>query len=67
MAAQKVEHYEIASYGGLAQLATTLGLDEVAGLLNETLEEEKEADTMLTGIAENEVNYSAAEEGEGND
>jgi len=67
MAAQKVEHYEIASYGGLAQLATTQGLDEVAGLLNETLEEEKEADTMLTGIAENEVNYSAAEEGEGND
>ena len=67
MAAQKVEHYEIASYGGLAQLATTLGLDEVAGLLNETLEEEKEADTMLTGIAENDVNYSAAEEGESND
>lgn len=65
MAAQKVEHYEIACYGGLAQLATTLGLDEVSDLLNETLEEEKEADVMLSDIAENDVNYSAAEEGEG--
>lgn len=64
MAAQKVEHYEIASYGGLAQLATTLGMDEAAELLTATLEEEKEADKMLSGIAENDVNYSAAEEGE---
>lgn len=64
LAAQKVEHYEIATYGGLAQLATTLGLDEVAELLTTTLEEEKEADSMLTGIAENNVNYNAAEEGE---
>ena len=62
MAAQKVEHYEIATYGGLAQLATTLGLEEAAGLLTATLDEEKEADTMLTDIAENNVNYSAAEE-----
>ena len=67
LAAQKVEHYEIATYGGLAQLATTLGLDDVAELLTATLEEEKEADSMLSGIAENDVNYSAAEEGEGND
>lgn len=66
MAAQKVEHYEIASYGGLTQLATTLGLDEVAELLNATLEEEKETDLLLTEIAENNVNYSAAEE-EGED
>ncbi len=64
LAAQKVEHYEIATYGGLAQLATTLGLDEVADLLTATLEEEKEADTMLSAIAENDVNYSAAEERE---
>lgn len=64
LAAQKVEHYEIATYGGLAQLATTLGLDEVAELLTATLEEEKEADTMLSAIAENDVNYSAAEERE---
>lgn len=62
LAAQKVEHYEIATYGGLAQLATTLGLDEVAELLATTLDEEKEADSMLSGIAENEVNYNAAEE-----
>jgi len=67
LAAQKVEHYEIATYGGLAQLATTLGLDEVAELLTVTLEEEKEADTMLSGIAENDVNYSAAEEEDSND
>ncbi len=62
MAAQKVEHYEIATYGGLAQLATTLGYDEAAQLLTATLDEEKEADTMLTDIAEKNVNYSAAEE-----
>lgn len=62
LSAQKVEHYEIATYGGLAQLATTLGLDEVAELLTATLEEEKEADVMLSGIAESDVNYSAAEE-----
>ena len=64
MAAQKVEHYEIATYGGLAQLATTLGLTEVADLLNETLAEEKEADSLLTDIAENNINYEAAEEQE---
>jgi ferritin-like metal-binding protein YciE len=62
MAAQKVEHYEIATYGGLAQLARTLGEDEVAELLEETLDEEKETDELLTGIAENDVNYEAAEE-----
>ena len=62
MAAQKVEHYEIATYGGLVQLATTLGMDDAAELLKANLEEEKEADTMLSDIAENDVNYSAAEE-----
>lgn len=64
LAAQKVEHYEIATYGGLAQLATTLGLSEVADLLNQTLAEEKEADQSLTGIAENDINYEAASEEE---
>lgn len=59
MAAQKVEHYEIATYGGLAQIATTMGLDEVADLLNETLEEEKETDELLTEIAENNINWEA--------
>ncbi len=62
ISAQKVEHYEIAAYGGLAQLANTLELNEVASLLETTLEEEKEADETLTGIAENDINYQAAEE-----
>lgn len=61
-AAQKVEHYEIATYGGLAQLAETLGLSEAQQLLHTTLEEEKQTDVLLTGIAENHVNYEASEE-----
>lgn len=64
LAAQKVEHYEISTYGGLAQLARTLGEEEAAGLLAQTLEEEKQTDVLLTGIAENSVNYQAAEEEE---
>lgn len=62
LASQKVEHYEIATYGGLAQLAVTLGLTEIAALLTQTLNEEKEADKALTAIAENNINYEAAEE-----
>lgn len=64
LSAQKVEHYEIATYGGLAQLATTLGLNDISGLLEESLAEEKEADLMLSDIAENEINYEASEEAE---
>ena len=64
LAAQKVEHYEISTYGGLHQLATTLGLTEVADLLKQTLEEEKQTDLLLTEIAENGVNYEAAGEEE---
>jgi ferritin-like metal-binding protein YciE len=64
MAAQKVEHYEIATYGGLAQIATTMGLDEAADLFNETLEEEKETDKLLTEIAENNINWEAEQETE---
>ncbi len=64
LAAQKVEHYEIATYGGLVQLSKTLGLDDLASLLEETLQEEKDADSTLTDIAENSVNYQAAEEEE---
>src|ERR1700748_1352175 len=52
LAAQKVEHYEISTYGGLRQLATTLGLEDVAAILGKTLVEEKEADESLTAIAE---------------
>lgn len=61
-AAQKVEHYEIATYGGLAQLAETLGLSQASQILHTTLEEEKQTDLLLTTIAENHVNYEASEE-----
>ena len=67
MAAQKVEHYEIATYGGLVQLAKTMGQDEIAEILGQTLEEEKEADLKLTSIAENDLNYQAEEEGDGDE
>ena len=50
-AAQRVEHYEIAGYGTVRTLAEQLGLDDAAGLLNETLDEEGEADKKLTKIA----------------
>ena len=63
LAGQKVEHYEISTYGGLAQLARTIGRDDVASILAETLAEEKEADELLTSVAENGVNYESAEEG----
>jgi ferritin-like metal-binding protein YciE len=62
LAAQKIEHYEIASYGGLAQLAKTLGLEEIKNLLGQTLEEEKQTDELLTQVAENNINVTAAEE-----
>ena len=59
-AGQKVEHYEIASYGTLCAFAKTLGEDEVASLLQQTLDEEKEADQTLSEIAESSVNMEAA-------
>ncbi len=58
-AAQKVEHYEIASYGSLVELAKKLGYEEAAGLLAETLEEEKATDEKLNELAINEVNDEA--------
>jgi ferritin-like metal-binding protein YciE len=60
-AAQKVEHYEIASYGTVRTWAQLLGKSEVASLLEESLEEEKETDEKLTTIAEAYVNQEAAE------
>ena len=63
MAAQKVEHYEIATYGGLVSLAQTMGLDEAAGLLSQTLEEEKQTDASLSEIAENDINWEAELDG----
>jgi len=62
MAAQKAEHYEIATYGGLVQLAKTMGRTDIADLLHTTLEEEKETDQKLTDIAENNINFQAMEE-----
>lgn len=61
-AAQKAEHYEIATYGGLATLARTLGYQQVSEILEKTLLEEKQADEMLTYIAENGINYAASQE-----
>ena len=60
-ACQKVEHYEIATYGTLRQYAETLGLDKAEKLLAQTLAEEKEADVKLTVIAVKAVNLEAAE------
>ena len=63
IAAQKVEHYEIATYGGLVQLALTMDLDEVADILDTTLMEEEETDYLLTDIAESSINLEAEKEG----
>jgi ferritin-like metal-binding protein YciE len=61
-AAQRVEHYEMAGYGTARTYATLLGFDEAASLLEQTLEEEKEADQTLSGLAE-ELNVEALEAG----
>ncbi|MFN3997918.1 ferritin-like domain-containing protein [Algoriphagus sp.] len=61
-AAQKVEHYEIATYGTLRQFAETLQLTEVEKLLDLTLQEEKEADLKLSEVAMEAINVDASEE-----
>lgn len=58
-AAQKVEHYEIATYGTLITWANQLGYGNAASLLEQTLEEEKETDQKLTELAESQINASA--------
>jgi ferritin-like metal-binding protein YciE len=63
-AAQKCEHYEIASYGTIRVWANLLGKNDAGAILEETLNEEKEADLKLTGIAEGFVNEAAAERGD---
>ena len=63
-AGQKVEHYEIASYGTLRTFAETLGLTDAAELLEQTLNEEKAADEKLTEIAVTTVNIEASHEEE---
>jgi ferritin-like metal-binding protein YciE len=63
-AAQKIEHYEIASYGSLQSWAQMLGEEDAADLLEETLDEERDADERLTETAENVVNVEEGEAGE---
>jgi ferritin-like metal-binding protein YciE len=60
-AAQAVEHYEMARYGTLGTWATQLGLTDAAALLDETLQEEKLTDDLLTQLAEEIANPDAAE------
>lgn len=62
IAAQKVEHYEIATYGGLVQLAITMGHEKAADLLDRTLQEEEDTDLLLTDIAESSININAEQE-----
>ncbi len=62
MAAQKVEHYEIATYGTLVVFAKTLGMTEAADILVETLKEEKDTDERLTGLAEGNINQAEERE-----
>ncbi len=58
-AAQKIEHYEIATYGSLRAYARVLDLDKAYKLLHKTLEEERSADSLLTDLAENTINRLA--------
>ena len=55
MASQKVEHYEMSAYMGLIKLADSLGYEEIAGILNETLIEEEDSDALLADIAAGEI------------
>ncbi|MBC7851141.1 MAG: ferritin-like domain-containing protein [Chitinophagaceae bacterium] len=63
-ASQKIEHYEIATYGGLLEFARTLGYRDVAGYFNLTLDEEKQADQGLSLIAQTGINWNAEHEKE---
>jgi ferritin-like metal-binding protein YciE len=65
VSSQKAEHYEIAAYGSLVTIARAMGQSEAADLLQETLDEEKEADQLLTEIAESHINEEALAEGSG--
>lgn len=62
LAAQKVEHYEIATYGTLRTFAENMGHTEVAALLQQTLDNEKETDVALTEVAVSSINEQAVEE-----
>ncbi len=62
VSAQKVEHYEIAAYGSLRQLAKTVDKAEISELLEQTLQEEKETDMLLSNLAETLINQDASRE-----
>jgi ferritin-like metal-binding protein YciE len=62
VSAQKVEHYEIAAYGSLRQLAKTINKPEISQLLEQTLEEEKGTDMLLSNLAETLINADASSE-----
>ncbi len=62
MSAQKVEHYEIASYGSAATWADMLGRQDVKNLLGQTLQEEEQADKKLTELAKAQVNRRSAQQ-----
>lgn len=64
IAGQKVEHYEIAAYGSLVQLAKTMGENKIAEILQVTLDEEKETDQLLTELAVSGINVGADSEKE---
>ena len=58
-AVQKVEHYEMAAYGTLCSMLKSMGETKAAGLMAETLKEEKDTDELLTRLAESEINPAA--------
>ena len=67
VAAQKVEHYEIASYGAVCEYARMMGHTEALQLLEQTLEEEKNADQLLNELAEGGINALAERDANGHD
>lgn len=59
IAVQKIGHYKIATYGSLDQLATTLGMEQISNLLGQSLQDEKNNDILLSGIADKKINWLA--------
>jgi ferritin-like metal-binding protein YciE len=66
-AGQRAEHYEMAAYGTLVAWAQAMGHTKAAGLLQQTLDEEKAADKKLSGLAESGINQSAADAAHSNE
>ena len=62
IAIQKALHYKIAEYGSMEQLATSMGMEEVTDLLNQSLKEEKDHDLLFSDIAEKRINWLAETE-----